>query len=91
MNITIDTFTLSTKEAGAKCATRGGEVIFEELVAVYHHKGLKPLRTLPNGVQHWSTETVMNFIRLAQAEEALSDRARVEAALAQWRKLKAIK
>jgi hypothetical protein len=86
MTLTISTFTLTTAEAGKRCADRGGAVIFEELQALYETRGLRPLRTLPNGQQHWSTETVITTIRLAQAEGSLNDRPKVDAALAAWRR-----
>ena len=63
----------------------GGRPIFEELLAVYGTKILKPLRTTPRGDQTWLREVVEATLRCANSEGILSDRPRVEAALQQWR------
>ena len=73
---------LTTAECGDYC---GREIIFEELLAVYGHRILKPLRTLGNGSQTWSRTVVLATIALAQAEGKLNDRPLVEAALKQYR------
>jgi hypothetical protein len=72
---------ISTAEASELC---GKAVIFEELLAIYPTL-LKPIRTLANGLQNWSTEVVIAAIRKAQAEGALLDRPKVELALLQLR------
>ena len=80
--MTITKAIISTAEAGDLC---GKAVIFEELLAIYGTTILKPIRTLPNGLQNWSTEVVQAAIRKAQSEGALIDRTAVEAALTRYR------
>ena len=69
----------------------GGRPIFEELVAIYGDRHLKPLRTTPRGDSTWLRENLDAVLRLANAEGALSDRPRVESALAKWKKSKPVR
>ena len=74
----IEKHILSTKECHELC---GKEIIFDELVAIYGRRLLKPIRTMPNGSQNWSKAVVIATIQVAQSEGSLLDRPRVEAAL----------
>ena len=82
----IEKFILTTKECHELC---GKEIIFDELVALYGERILKPLRTLPNGSQNWSKAVVIATIHLAQSEGHLLDRPKVEKALEKLRASKA--
>ena len=78
----IEKAILSTKECHEFC---GKEIIFEELVAIYGSRILKPLRTLANGSQNWSKAVILGAINLAQSDGSLLDRPRVETALEKMR------
>jgi hypothetical protein len=84
----IEPIILSTADCHKFC---GSAVIFSELLAIYGNRILKPLRTLPNGSQSWSRPVVLATIALAQSEGSLTDRPRVEAALAKASMAKSIK
>jgi len=78
----IEKAVLSTKECHTYC---GSETIFEELEAIYGHRILRPLRTLPNHSRTWARHVVAATITLAQSEGILNDRPKVEIALEKLR------
>lgn len=72
---------ITTKEAHDLV---GGRKVWEELMALYRRKILKPFRTLPRGDTSYLREVVLAALRAAQLEGALNDRPRVERALKEY-------